>query len=418
MKKKRNYVTVLIFTLLLCGCGKSTIKETGDNSAGIENPVTQETTVQENQAEESTEPDSEVVQEVMAEPEPQELSLIMVGDVLLHDRVEESAQQEDGSYDFTALFSNTGEMISAADLAIVNQEVIIGGEGLGISGYPAFNAPYAIGDALAAAGFDIICHGTNHALDKGKTGLLNCIQFWRTNYPQIGILGIHDSQEDRDSLYIYEKNGIRVAVLNYTYGTNGISLPAGMPYAVDLLEEEQVVEDIRRAEEVADFTIVCPHWGTEYELTPSEEQEAWTEIFLREGVDLVLGTHPHVIEPVEWVIDEETGHKMLVYYSIGNYVNWTSGMGNGVSERMVGGMAEVILTKQEAETENSVEITDYHVTALVSHVQSGRNQVTVYPLAGYSQEIADRNEITEQDSSFSYEYCVNLCNRVWGNLWR
>ena len=418
MKKKRNYVIVLIFTLLLCGCGKSTIKETGDNSAGTENPVTQETTVQENQAEESTEPDSEVVQEVMAEPEPQELSLIMVGDVLLHDRVEESAQQEDGSYDFTALFSNTGEMISTADLAIVNQEVIIGGEELGISGYPAFNAPYAIGDALAAAGFDIICHGTNHALDKGKNGLLNCIQFWRTNYPQIGILGIHDSQEDRDSLYIYEKNGIRVAVLNYTYGTNGISLPAGMPYAVDLLEEEQVVEDIRRAEEIADFTIVCPHWGTEYELTPSEEQEAWTGIFLREGVDLVLGTHPHVIEPVEWVTDEETGHKMLVYYSIGNYVNWTSGMGNGVSDRMVGGMAEVTLTKQEAETENSVEITDYHVTALVSHVQSGRNQVTVYPLAGYSQELADRNEITEQDSSFSYEYCVNLCNRVWGNLWR
>lgn len=418
MKKKRNYVIVLIFTLLLCGCGKSTIKETEDNSTGTENPVTQETTVQENQAEESTEPDSEVVQEVMAEPEPQELSLIMVGDVLLHDRVEESAQQEDGSYDFTALFSNTGGMISAADLAIVNQEVIIGGEGLGISGYPAFNAPYAIGDALAAAGFDIICHGTNHALDKGKTGLLNCIQFWRTNYPQIGILGIHDSQENRDSLYIYEKNGIRVAVLNYTYGTNGISLPAGMPYAVDLLEKEQVVEDIRRAEEAADFTIVCPHWGTEYELTPSEEQEAWTEIFLREGVDLVLGTHPHVIETVEWVTDEETGHKMLVYYSIGNYVNWTSGMGNGVSDRMVGGMAEVTLTKQEAETENSVEITDYHVTALVSHVQSGRNQVTVYPLAGYSQELADRNEITEQDSSFSYEYCVNLCNRIWGNLWR
>ena len=119
------------------------------------------------------------------------------------------------------------------------------------------------------------------------------------------------------------------------------------------------MEDIRRAEEAADFTIVCPHWGTEYELTPSEEQEAWTEIFLREGVDLVLGTHPHVIEPVEWVTDEETGHKMLVYYSIGNYVNWTSGMGNGVSDRMVGGMAEVTLTKQEAETENSVEITDY-----------------------------------------------------------
>lgn len=345
-----------------------------------------------------------------------EISLIMVGDVLLHDRVENSARQADGSYDFSAIFARTKEDIAAADLAIVNQEVIIGGSELGISGYPAFNAPYEVGKGLVEAGFDVVCHGTNHALDKGKKGLLNCINFWKTNYPQIAVLGIYESAEERDSLYIYEQDGIKIAILNYTYGTNGISRPEGMPYAVNMLEEAQVVADIKRAEAEADFTIVCPHWGTEYQLTPSSQQKKWTGIFLEQGVDLVLGTHPHVIEPVEWVTDKNTGHQMLVYYSIGNYVNWTSGTGAGVSNRMVGGMAKVTLGRDNAS--EPVKIKEYGVEPLVSHVQSGINGVQVYRLADYNAQLAEQNEIRTQASDFSYEYCVNLCNQVWGELWK
>ena len=103
--------------------------------------------------------------------------------------------------------------------------------------------------------------------------------------------------------------------------------------------------DIQRAEELADFTIVCPHWGTEYRLTSDASQEKWTKIFAENGADPILGTHPHVIEPIEWVTDEASEHEMLVYYSLGNFVNWTSGTGEGVANRMVGGMAEVTITK-------------------------------------------------------------------------
>lgn len=358
------------------------------------------------------------VEEPSPSPTP-EYKIIMVGDVLLHTPVEESCRQSDGSYDYDSLFAHTKETIEAADLALVNQEVIIGGAGLGISGYPCFNADFSLCDSLVETGFDVICHATNHAMDKGRAGLVNCAEYWKNNYPQITVLGIHDTAETSTTggadPVILELPDMRIAILNYTYGTNGISLPEGMPYAVDLLDEKQVAADIQRAEELADFTIVCPHWGTEYRLTPDASQEKWTKIFAENGADLVLGTHPHVIEPIEWVTDEESNQEMLVYYSLGNFVNWTSGIGEGVANRMVGGMAEVTLTKNG---NGEVEIEDYGVRPLVSHVTSGPGGVTTYFLEDYSEELAEENEIISQDPDFSFAYCIDLCDTVWGNLWK
>ncbi len=347
-------------------------------------------------------------------PKPS-VTLTMVGDILLHTRILKYSLQEDDTYNFDAIFEHIEEQIEEADIALVNQEVILGGTGLGVSGYPTFNAPYEVGDALVNAGFDVVLHGTNHALDKGKKGLLRCIDFWKKTYPQIGVVGIQESKEEQDELYIIEVEGIRIAILNYTYGTNGISLPKDMPYAVDLLKEEKVIADLKKAEEQADFTIVCPHWGTEYRLTPDSSQKKWAKIFLKYGADLVLGTHPHVIEPVEWLEDEETGNKMLVYYSLGNFVNWTSGKGAKVANRMVGGLANVTI---ELDEQGKAFIADYGVEAVVAHVESKINGITVYLLSEYTEELAKKNEIKKQDGNFSLEYCVDLCNRVWGELWK
>lgn len=340
-----------------------------------------------------------------------EIAIVMVGDILLHTPVAESGMQEDGSYNFDAVFENVKDEITAADLAIVNQEVIIGGEELGITGYPSFNAPYELGDALADTGFDVVLHATNHTLDKGSTGVKNCLNFWESSYPDIVVLGMNESQEEQDNnIYVYEQDGISVAILNYTYGTNGIPMPVDMPFAVNLLDEKKVTEDIKKAEELADFTIVCPHWGTEYRLTPSAEQKRWINIFLENGADLVIGTHPHVIEPIEWVSDDN-GNEMLVYYSLGNFVNWTSSSGEGIANRMVGGMAEVTLCKNE---DGEVYISDYGVEPLVCHLREGTNGVTTYFLSDYSQQLASENMIIRQDSEFSMEYCENLCDEVWG----
>ena len=346
-----------------------------------------------------------------------EITIVMVGDILLHTPVEEAAKRDDGSYNFDFIFENLKKDISSADIAIVNQEVIIGGEELGVSGYPAFNAPYQAGDALVEAGFDVVCHGTNHALDKGKSGLLNCCKYWREQHPEITVVGINETEDAYNNIDIVEEKGIRIAILNYTYGTNGIPQPKGMPHAVDMLDKDKVEKDLKFAEENADFTIVCPHWGTEYNLGVDKSQKYWTEIFRKNGADLVLGTHSHVIEPIEMLEDVGIGitnnhgdGDMLVYYSLGNFVNWTSGKGKGVANRMVGGMADVTIGRN---AKGEVVIKSYGVTPVVTHLQKGHEGVIVYPLTEYTDELGKTNEIVKQDPGFSAQYCRELANKVW-----
>lgn len=358
--------------------------------------------------------DDELKETDISENEPKiiespSIEIVMVGDMLMHERVMESGLKEDGIYNFDHIFSNVKDTIENADLALVNQETILGGTDLGLSGYPAFNSPYELGDSLVNAGFDVILHATNHTLDKGKTGVLNCMNFWDTNYPDISYLGINKSQEEQDTdIYIYEQDGIKIAILNYTYGTNGISTPSDMPYIVNYLDEEKVIEDLKLAEENADFTIVCPHWGTEYVLTATDSQKKWAKIFMENGADLVIGTHPHVIEPIEMMADEN-GNQMLVYYSIGNFVNGTSGTGDGTTNRMIGGIADVTISLNE---DGKAYIESYDVIPVVCHIDD-KQDYTVYYLSDYTEELAQENHIVSQDSNFSLKACNDLVETVW-----
>lgn len=337
------------------------------------------------------------------------VQIVMVGDMLMHDRVIESGLKEDGSYNFDHFFTNVKDTISNADLAIVNQETILGGRELGLSGYPAFNSPYELGDSLVNTGFDVILHATNHTLDKGKKGVLNCMDFWDTNYPDITYLGINKSKEEQDKdIYIYEQNGIKIAILNYTYGTNGINPPSDMPYIVNYLDKEKVVQDLTYAEENADFTIVCPHWGTEYVLTSTDYQRKWANIFMENGADLVIGTHPHVIEPIEMLTDEN-GNEMLVYYSIGNFINGTSGTKEGTMNRMVGGIADITVSLDKS---GNAYIEKYDVIPIVCHIDD-KTDYTVYYLSDYTDELAKENHIISQDSAFSLDACNELIKKVW-----
>ncbi|MBE6015937.1 MAG: CapA family protein [Lachnospiraceae bacterium] len=387
---------VLVLALSLTGCQKrSDAEQTGSSSA-------------------------ETVSSSEAKKEPEKVTLCMVGDILLHDRLEQAAKQEDGSYNYDFIFKELKSEISSKDLAIVNQEVIIGGKELGVSGYPNFNASVEIADALNKAGFDVVCHATNHALDRGATGITNTIKNWKEKYPDITITGIHDSKEDKEKIRVVEKNGIKIAILNYTYGTNGIALPNYMPYAVDLLSEEKVRADIKKAESMADFTIVVPHWGTEDSLKIDNSQKAWVKVFRECGADLILGAHPHVIEEIErldetpsdWSNNKGNGD-MLVYYSVGNFVNWTEGTGYGTANRMVGGIAEITIERKPS---GEVAIADYGVLPIVTHVSTDNSQITVYPLDKYTPELAAANAIRKQDASFRKEYCESLVKKVWPQL--
>lgn len=395
-----SLIVLVLFIVFVCFlCSKKENNKTQETSQNI--PSNLETDIEKD----AKEP------EVYMEPE---IDILMVGDVLLHDNVQESGKLADGSYNYDHLFANITEDVKAADIAIANQEVILGGKEIGLYGYPNFNGPYEVGDALVKAGFNVILHATNHTLDRGKTALVNCMNFWKTSHSDVAVLGVFETQEAYDNdIYVYEKDGLKIAILNYTYGTNGMPAPSDMPFAVAMLEKEKVISDLEKANAIADFVVVCPHWGTEYRHEQSDEQEYWANLFLNHGVDLVIGTHPHYIQPVEMLIGEN-GEQMLVYYSLGNFINSTSDSGRGTADRMIGGMAKITVAKSE---DGKAYIKDYGIEPLVTQLLYGTQEITTYKLSDYTEELALQNQILKQDSVFSLEFCKELCGEVFGELY-
>ena len=329
---------------------------------------------------------------------PTTIDICMVGDVLLHPSVYSSGRMADGSYDFSHLFANVSDEVAACDLAIVDQETILGGTALGLSGYPVFNGPQEVGDAEVAAGFDVVLRASNHTMDRGYDGIHSELEFWRTAHPEVAVIGCADPQTeepaDSNNIYVYEKDGFRVAVLNYTYGLNGYADPKG---AVNQLDEDRVREDCRRAREMADMVVVCPHWGTENVTGPDGEQERWASVFLECGVDVVLGNHPHVMGPVEVMIGAD-GHTMVCYWSVGNFVS-----GMDAPQNMVGGMACVTL---ERDATGTCRVASYAMKPLVTHINPADE--TTYFLADYTDELAATSKLPTVTPAWAHELCADV----------
>lgn len=336
-------------------------------------------------------------------------SLMMVGDNLLHKPVSESGRRKNGKYNYDFLFTHIKDEAESADAAIINQEVVLGGAKLGISGYPSFNGRYEVGDAIAKAGFNVVLHATNHSLDKGAAGIKNCLKFWRKKHPDIKVTGMNESAKAQNKITYIKKKGICVAILNYTYGTNGIRMPESMPYAVNMLTKKKVARDVRKAKKKADFIVVCPHWGTEYNTGIDASQKRWAKYFLKIGVDLVIGTHPHVIEPVKWM-KGKGGRKMLVYYSLGNFVNSTSRRGAGVARQFYGGMAKVNLRRN---ADGKVVISKAKFVPLITH-KKANGKITTYKVADYTKKMAAKNRISRCDSGFSFKRMKAFFRKIVG----
>lgn len=316
-----------------------------------------------------------------------ELSLVAVGDNLIHTQIIRSGLQQDGTYDFTHLFDGIRDTVQSADVAMINQETILCSKKLGYSGYPTFGSPYAIGNAVREAGFDVVLHATNHTLDKGVKGVEQTIKYWK-RYDDIVVAGLSEAEEESRISYI-ERNGIKLAILNYTYGLNGLKLPKGKEYMIHMLtDKNQMKEDIKIAKENSDFVIVCPHWGTEYVYKPTRQQEELTQFFLEEGVDVLIGTHPHVLEPVEWVESEDGKNKMLVYYSLGNFVSNQDAM-----PRILGGMAKIHLIEEDGK----IVIDEAAIEPLVTHMyyKNGQHFVT-YFLDDYTKKMATEHYLNRK----------------------
>lgn len=337
---------------------------------------------------ETTAPEIPTTPEIPTMPEEppvpvlQEVRFMSVGDNLIHNTVLNAGKQADGSYDFSMLFDGMNEYFAQADLSCINQETIFTANPAKYGGYPAFGSPTMVGDAIVEAGFDIVLHASNHSLDMTSRGVLDTIEYWN-QYPEIAMLGIHDTKEDADKITIIEQNGISFAIFNYTYGLNGYTPPKDKPWMVDQMTNDtksKIIAELEEARGLADVVVVYPHWGGEYVYKPNDFQKEWAKIFADCNVDIVIGHHPHVLQPMD-TMERADGKEMLIYYSVGNYCSHQAEV-----PRMLGGIADILICKQGDE----VWLESAQLVPIVTQIQPG--YFTTYLLTEYTDELAKKHK--------------------------
>lgn len=293
------------------------------------------------------------------------ISLIMAGDNLINDKLYNAAKKDDGSYDFKSMYSYIKDIVKNYDLAYYNQETILGGSEIGVSSYPAFNSPYEVGDATIDTGFNLVSLATNHTLDRGEKAIINSLNYWN-NKSNVLTSGSYLSNNDRNKINIKEVNNITYTMLNYTYGTNGIKVPEGKEYLVNIWPctgnnpdndtkyqeyKEVVKEDILRVRDKVDLLIVAMHFGVEYTHVPTNYQIDMAEFLSSLGVNIIIGTHPHVIMPITYINDT------LVIYSLGNFLSAQDT--NNDYNTTVGLLSSIKITKNiDKDNNSSIKLSD------------------------------------------------------------
>ncbi|MGN1299493.1 MAG: CapA family protein [Candidatus Scatovivens sp.] len=252
------------------------------------------------------------------------ISITVVGDIMCHNtQYNDAYNKETNSYDFSYVFEEVKKYIEKGDISIGNLETTLAGKEIGYSSYPTFNTPEAMAQDLKELGIDVLSTVNNHSLDKGYKGIVNTIE--ELNKVGINHTGTYKSYEDSEKILILDVKGIKIAFLAYTYGTNGIPIPSQNEYCINMIREEKIIADLGKAKELhPDLIVVNMHWGVEYSQYPSSEQERLTEILFKNGADLILGSHPHVLQKMEKrEIELEDGSKKdgFIIYSLGNFIS-------------------------------------------------------------------------------------------------
>ncbi len=308
------------------------------------------------------------------EPVNKKLSLLFIGDIMGHDEQIWSAEnRETHTYSYDTVFSYIRDVISEADIAVANFEVTLAGPPY--SGYPAFSSPPGLAAACRNAGIDIMVTANNHAADRGKRGITGTI--FRLDSLGIPHTGTFSDQAQRDSVYpmMISRNGIRLALLNYTYGTNGITVQP--PAIVNMLDRNMAAGDIRKAKSLhPDAVIVFVHWGTEYDTIPSASQTGMAEFLFQQGADLIIGSHPHVLQKMIWTKCDSCRKDRIVVYSLGNFVS------NQRRPRTDGGaLVRIEIIKNDSAL--VVKDAGYYLTWVYTPIENYRKRFFVLPCSEY-----------------------------------
>lgn len=347
-------------------------------------------------------------QEKLAKEKEQEehtIEFLAVGDNIAHQAIRESGMQEDGVWNYDHVYQYVKEDVEAADLALVTQETVFVEDRNQVSGYPSFGTPPEFGDALVNTGFDVVAHATNHIMDKGTKSIEYTMDWWKNNHPETEILGIQESKEAAEKISVIKCKKLKLAMLNYTYGLNGIELPSDKQYLVDVFDEDKAREDIKKAKELADVVIAVMHVGVEYDMDVDEETQQWVDIFLEEGVDIVIGSHPHVVRTMETLTGED-GHKMLVYYSLGNFTSTQNDLPS-----LLGAMAKITIRKDMKTGE--IQIPEHEFVPLLMYYDRENPAAAIYKLEDYPDDLIEKHSVYQANpGKFSKEYYETLFEEI------
>lgn len=394
-KRIYRYLAPALALLLLCGCARVTAEP-----AAEETPSEPQTAAQ---PQTPAQPSQPAQPETPAAQPDIILTLSAVGDDLLHNTVSWDCQTADGGYDFTHLYAHIAPYVKGSDIAFVNQEVVLTGE---VKAYPNLAAPAEAADALKAAGFNVVNMATNHALDQGVDGLETAIKNVRArNFD--AVLGVHDSAQDADTPVIVEKQGVKIGFLSYTYDMNGYTLPDGKTYMIDVIDEAKMKSDLARIRPLCDYLIVSMHWGTEYQHEPNDRQRALAALLCEGGADLIIGTHPHVLQPAEWLKSADGSHQTLCAWSLGNFIS-----GQHKFDTMIGGLLQMSIRFGADHAFKSVD--SWGVAATVTHFRS-KGGYAVYALDDYTDALAGEHGIRNYDTAMSLDGARTLAQKVLGD---
>lgn len=336
---------------------------------------------------------------------PKTLKMLSVGDNLIHNGIYEQAQARAGGngYDFSFAYKNVASAIKEADIATLNQETVIA-EGYKPSSYPMFNSPKELGDEMVKIGFDVVNLATNHMLDKTTKGLIQAMDYWDTKEGVVRT-GAYRNEEELNKVEFIEEDGLKIGLVGVTQHTNGIKLPTDTAVKIIYTDnEESIKAKIEAAKKECDVVLVNAHWGEEYTNVPTDLQRNLAKKMADWGADVIIGHHPHVIQPVEW-IEKDDGSRTLVAYSLGNFISQQNR-----APRMIGGMLRYDLTKDFSS--GKVTISNVSFETIVTHFVNNKHDIQIYRLSQYNDTLAKAQASRLKQSDFSMKYINDYVNRV------
>ena len=318
-------------------------------------------------------------------------SLFMEGDLLYQVSCVKDADNGDGTYDYAKQLDEVTSPASKYDVSFYNQEVILGGDALGFTPFPNFNAPQSLGDYMISRGFNLVSKANNHALDKGPEGIDHSNTYWKAQ-KSIITSGTNSSQEERDTVPVFQVNGIKVAFTAWTYGMNANVNPDDRPYLVNCYRghEREMLEDVRKAQEEADVVIVSMHWGDEFTSTPNDEQTSLAQQLADAGADIIIGNHAHNIQPIQRI----NNHTMC-FYALGNLISSMDVLpGTSLQDINTGMAASLTVTKNP---DGTVEISEPNADLFYTWNENNYENIHVTWYRDLTDDILPDHEVYYQN---------------------